>query len=85
MSVKITHLPHQAITTKYLGPTATKGSRIVASCAAGRVTIPFPYEAGGNAESHAMALLAKLDWGGTWAQGGQKWGYVFVRVMGDTP
>lgn len=34
----------QAILTKYLGPTNTKGSRIKASCAKGSIIIPYPHE-----------------------------------------
>lgn len=55
----------QAIITKYLGPTNTKGSRIKASCAAGSVTIDYPDELSGI-DCHAKAayaLLAKMHWG----------------------
>lgn len=34
----------QAITTKYLGATETKGSRIKATCDRGSITISYPYE-----------------------------------------
>ena len=34
----------QAIQTKYIGPTNTKGARIKAFCAAGSITIPYNYE-----------------------------------------
>ena len=54
----------QAIITKYHGPTNTRGSRISARCAAGSVTIPFPYALNGQTAHRAAAekLLEKLDW-----------------------
>jgi len=51
----------QAIITKYLAPTNTRGARIKASCQAGSITVPYdgenPHEAACN------ALRAKLGWG----------------------
>ena len=54
----------QAIHTKYIGPTNTRGSRIKATCDAGSVTIPYPYELSGQAchRAAAEALAAKLGW-----------------------
>ena len=55
----------QAITTKYLPATNTKGARIKASCEAGSVTISYPHEAQRGHEAHAEAVYAladKLDW-----------------------
>jgi hypothetical protein len=54
----------QAIITKYFGPTNTRGSRIKAQCAAGSVTIGYPYELSGM-DCHAKAakaLVNKLGW-----------------------
>ena len=55
----------QAITTKYLSPTDTKGARIKATCDAGSITIGFPHGApsveAANAEA-AMALVRELGW-----------------------
>jgi hypothetical protein len=54
----------QAIQTKYLCPTNSKGSRIKATCAAGSVTINYPHELSGM-DCHAKAayaLLAKMHW-----------------------
>jgi hypothetical protein len=73
----------QAIQTKYMGPTNTKGSRIKATCAAGSVTIDYPHELSGM-DCHAKvayALLAKMHWdyklvGGQLANGD----YAFVMV-----
>jgi len=54
----------QAIQTKYLCPTDTKGARIKATCAAGSLTIPYPHELSGQAvhRKAAEALAAKLNW-----------------------
>ena len=56
----------QAIQTKYLGVTNTKGSRIKATCAAGSLTIPYPHELDGQPAHRkaAEALAAKLGWVG---------------------
>jgi hypothetical protein len=54
----------QAIQTKYLSATNTKGSRIKATCAAGSVTIDYPHELSGM-DCHAAAakaLVQKLKW-----------------------
>ncbi len=60
----------QAITTKYLGPTDTRGARIKARCQAGSVTVPFEYGATDPHDVAALALLVKLDWHGQWVGGG---------------
>ena len=56
----------QAIHTKYLPATDTKGSRIKATCDAGSVTIPYPHEhdESGAHYAAAQALLVKLVWTG---------------------
>ena len=62
----------QAIETRYLGPTNTKGARIKATAAAGRATVPYDYELD-VPDAHrvaADALIAKMGWQGTFAQGG---------------
>jgi hypothetical protein len=54
----------QAIKTKYLPATNFKGSRIKASCEAGSITIPYPYELSGD-KVHIFAateLCNKLGW-----------------------
>lgn len=51
----------QAIVTKYLGPTDTKGERIKATCDAGSVTVAWDY----SMSMHQLAvsqLTAKLGW-----------------------
>ena len=76
----------QAIETRYLGPTNTKGGRIKATAWAGSVTVPYDHglSAENNHRAAAMALVAKLQWQGTFAQGGNAKGngYYFVNVKG---
>jgi hypothetical protein len=54
----------QAIITKYFGPTNSRGSRIKATCAAGSVTISYPYELSGQAchRAAADALVQMMGW-----------------------
>lgn len=76
----------QAITTKYLGATNHRGSRVVARAQAGRITIPWD-DALDVAENHlkaATALAWKYGWldfsalvGGAMPDGA---GYCFVLV-----
>lgn len=78
----------QAITTKYLPCTNTRGSRIQAKTTSGiKVTISYPHELSG-VDCHALAaeqLARQLGWleSGTafeqqYAAGGLQTGYVFV-------
>ena len=71
----------KAITTRFLGPTAMKGSRITASDQDGnRVTIPYRSELD-TATAHLAAadvLCHKMGWSANLAQGSIKNGYVFV-------
>lgn len=52
----------QAIKTKYLGATNTRGARIKATCDAGSVTVSWDYELGAEAnhDSARKALQLKL-------------------------
>ena len=54
----------QAIQTRYLCPTNSRGARIKATCAAGSITISYPYELSGQAvhRKAAEALVSKLGW-----------------------
>lgn len=76
----------QAIETRYLPATNSRGSRIKATAWAGSVAIPYPHEL--NIEdghrAAANALIHKLGWTGTYAQGGNAkgTGYHFVNVQG---
>ena len=61
----------QAIQTRYLGPTATKGTRIRASSYGGSVTISYQHNLT-LTENHlaaAQALQLRLQWTGTLASG----------------
>ena len=74
----------QAIITKCLGPTNTRGTRIKATAAAGSVTVNWDYSLGMDA-NHARAakvLVDKFEWGGRWIAGGapKADGNVFVDV-----
>ena len=77
----------QAIETKYLRATNVKGARIKASAWGGSVTIGYPYalDAQDAHRAAADALIAKMGWTGTYAQGGNAkgdGGYYFVNVEG---
>lgn len=77
----------QAIETRYLGASNTKGTRIKATAWGGNITIGYDYalDAQDNHRAAADALIAKLGWTGTYAQGGNAkgdGGYYFVNVEG---
>ena len=76
----------QAIETKYLRATNYRGSRIKATAWGGSVTVGYDH-ALDHQDAHraaADALIAKMGWQGTFAQGGNAKGdgYVFVNVEG---
>lgn len=54
----------QAITTRYLAPTNSRGSRIKAIAAAGSVTVPYDHalSAFENHHSAALAFARKYGW-----------------------
>ena len=63
----------QAIVTKYIGPTDTKGSRIKAWCDAGSITVGYSHGSHDPHDIAAAALIRKLGWndnGQTWVGGG---------------
>lgn len=78
----------QAITTKYIGPTNTRGSRIKAKAFAGSITVHYDHALNieENHANAAKALADKYEWRGTWFQGGlpEDCGYVFVSVSNGT-
>lgn len=62
----------KAIRTKYNGPTDTRGSRISATDEDGnRVTVPYDHaeNSNGNHDAAALALCAKMGWGGRLVRG----------------
>lgn len=62
---------NQAIQTKFHGPTNTRGSHIGARCAAMRISVPYNHglDTTGNHRAAALALAARLNWGGSWTTG----------------
>ena len=54
----------QAITTKYLAPTNSRGARIKATAEAGSVTVPYDHalNAFDNHHAAAVALANKFGW-----------------------
>jgi hypothetical protein len=76
----------QAIETKYIKATNTRGSRIKATAWGGSITIGYDYalDTDGAHKAAADALIAKMGWSGTFAQGGNVKGdgYYFVNVQG---
>lgn len=70
--MKATHSHRQAIRTRHLGPTDTRGSRIVASAAAGRIVLPWDHSLS-EAENHARAaaeFARRFDWADSFVGGG---------------
>ena len=54
----------QAIVTKFIGPTNTRGARIKATAYAGSITLSWDYALGttGNHRAAALALADKFKW-----------------------
>jgi hypothetical protein len=87
---------YQAIETKYLSPTNTKGGRIKAECWGGNITIGYDHALNID-EAHKAAALALLEkmtalalkhggsrsiWNtGTWMQGGNAKGTGYVFTV----
>jgi hypothetical protein len=78
----------KAITTKYVGPTNTRGARIIASDGDGnRVTVAYDYNMH-NDKAHsaaARALCEKMGWHGVLIAGGTTTGYVYVWLPESVP
>ncbi len=85
---------YQAIVTKYIGPSNTKGSRIKAKAAAGSLTVHLDFRRANSCDNalniednHAKAaeaLANKYKWRGVWYIGGMPddTGYCFVSCDG---
>jgi hypothetical protein len=69
----------QAIQTKYFGPTNTRGSRIVAQCAAKRVSVP--YEHSMSAEENHLAAAYHLQVALGWV--GERYGELRTGTLAD--
>lgn len=76
-----------AITTKWAGPTNSRGSRIIATADWGdhkhRLTVAWNYahNVDRNHQLAAMALARKLGWHGQWVGGELEHGFAFVRTF----
>lgn len=71
----------KSIETRYLGPTDTRGGRILATDHDGhRITVPYDHALNPDAmhRAAAYALCRKLGWHGTYYQGSNQRGYAFV-------
>ena len=75
---------YQAITTKFLGPTNHRGSRVKARAQVGSITIPWDYalSVDDNHKAAAQALARKWGWSGHWIGGATYTndGHTFVKV-----
>ena len=74
------------IKTKFIGPTNYRGARIKATCQAGSITIPYPYDLS-SSDVHwagAKALIEKLGlmWGDKFTVGSDNDGYYFIPCDG---
>lgn len=76
----------QAIETKFIRATGRTGERVKATAWGGSATVGYDYalDAQDNHKAAADALIAKLGWIGTFAQGANVKGngYYFVNVEG---
>ena len=77
-----------AISTKYLGPTNHRGSRVAVTSGNGhRLVVPWDYTLG-SPENHlaaAKVMAEKMGWDGEWVGGGTDNGYVFVHLPAERP
>ena len=69
-----------AITTRFRGATESHGSRVLASCSAGRIHVAWDHalDPEANHTRAAHALAARLGWSGHWHGGSTPQGYVYV-------
>jgi hypothetical protein len=74
----------QAITTTFSGPTNFRDSRVIATCEAKRISVPWSHtlDSQKNHAAAALELMRVLGWDerNKLAMGGTKNGYVFVQV-----
>ena len=77
--MKTNYTGRQAIKTRYIGPTNSRGSRVVAECDAGKVTVSWDYALGvsDNHQAACRALMDKFGWTQPMAGGGYKDGSMF--------
>ena len=75
----------QAITTKFLGSTNHRGSRVKATCQAKSMIVPWDdaLDIDDNHDVAAKMLAESLSWGGEWHRGGLPSGEGNVYVIGS--
>jgi len=80
-------MSYQAIVTKYIGPTNTRGSRVKATAAAGSLTLAWDDSLNSerNHTRAAQALAEKFGWGGKWYAGVPPTDVGFCFVNADVP
>lgn len=76
----------QAITTKYLGPTNYRGSRVKATAQAKSITIEWDdaLNATANHSRAAQRLANDLEWPGQWFGGGLPDGATMAWIQTDS-
>jgi hypothetical protein len=83
--MKMTHFTNrQAIQTKFLSPTNSRGARVKAFAAAGSVTISWEHRLNPEQNHRAAAEMFanRMDWIGTWRAGTLPCGdMVFVNTL----
>lgn len=76
----------QAIITRYLGATNSRGARVKAKIKSDSVTLPWDHakDVDENHNAAAQALALKLDWHGNWARGSlpDGTGNVYICIRG---
>lgn len=77
----------QAIRTRYHGPTNNRGSRIVAKCEAGSLSMPFDYSLNheGNHAKAARLFVERLGWSGMFLGGEFAHDYYWVANSEASP
>jgi hypothetical protein len=77
----------QSIRTRYYGPTNTRGSRIVAKCYAGSLSMPRDYSLDPDQDHARVAglLASRLNWAGVYHGGVFEDDFYWVCESGWTP
>ena len=84
-TITVAEPARQAIVTRYHGPTTTRGSRVSARCAGGRLSVGYDHALNASADhaAAAAALAAKLGWTGRMIGGGMPDGTGSVFVFAE--
>lgn len=73
----------QTISTKYLGPTNHRGSRVKAQTSGGAYLVQawdYGLNPDGNHDAAAKELAVQLGWCGVWVAGDHKEGRTYIRA-----